>query len=487
MVIADRGRAGRRAGPHFLGAGLSMPSLRDPRVILAGIVLLAIAVRLAAIGSRVHVDDAYSWLVASQPSPHAFLHQLAASENTPPLFYLLLTALPIDHVVWLRLPALLPGILMSPVLYFAVRRALGERAALLSALAVAVSPFLVSYSDLARGFMLADLALLVALWAVLRLREEESRRWWVIFVLAGMVAVYTEYDAVIFLLALAAAAVGLGSRPPMPRRGRMMAMTALPILALVPWIPEIVRGQQQVHITKLDPLFATPNATSLRDAILTLTLGEHGGGAHTLARWGEFAVIVVVAILAALALRGNPGPPSPPQAQDDRFRYAVRLLAVTGALTLAGHALAAVVGVDVFTQRYMTILIPIGATLAAAALVATHSRPLLIGAAAVLVAVGVGGFVRRLGAQYEPDFKPVAAAASAAHPRTVLTNTPIVLFYLRSLHPVLDRPADLGPGLASSCARPCLIIDDTRVRGGRLRRVRGARTSIRPFILTVER
>jgi uncharacterized membrane protein len=458
-----------------------MSSLADPRVILAGIVLLAIAVRLAAISSRVHVDDAYSWLVASQPSAHAFLHQLAASENTPPLFYLLLTALPIDHVVWLRLPALLPGILMCPVLYLAVRRSLGERAALLSALAVAVSPFLVSYSDLGRGFMLADLALLVCLWAVLRLSEQESRRWWITFVVAGVVAVYTEYYAVIFLVALAAAAL-IESRPPgRPRRGWMAAMTALPLLALVPWIPQIVRGQHQVHITKLDPLFATPNPTSLRDAILTLTLGEHGGAAHTLARWGEFAVIVLIAILAAVALRASWG------SQDNRFRYVIRLLAVTGALTLAGHALAAVVGVDVFTQRYMTILIPVGAALGAAALVATRSRPLLIGAAAVLLAVGVGGFLRRLGAQYEPDFKPVARAASAAHPRTVLTNTPIVLFYLRSLHPQLDRPANLGPGLASSCARPCLIIDDTRVRGGHRRHVGGARTSIRPFILTVER
>ena len=38
-----------------------------------------------AIGSRLHVDDAYTWLVASQPNAHAFLHQLAATENTPPL------------------------------------------------------------------------------------------------------------------------------------------------------------------------------------------------------------------------------------------------------------------------------------------------------------------------------------------------------------------------------------------------------------------
>src|SRR5947209_6821773 len=139
----------------------------DARLALAGIVLLAAIARFMAIGSRLHVDDAYTWLVASQPTTHAFLHQLAATENTPLLSYLLLTPLPINDPVWLRLPAALAGILACVVLYLALRRPLGTRVALLAALGVAASPFLITYSDLARGFMLEDLALLVALWAVL--------------------------------------------------------------------------------------------------------------------------------------------------------------------------------------------------------------------------------------------------------------------------------------------------------------------------------
>ena len=205
------------------------------------------------------------------------------------------------------------------------------------------------------------------------------------------------------------------------------------ILALVPWIGQIVRGQHQVHLTKLDPLFATPNLdlAARRDPHACARRAWRRR-AHARAM-GRVCGDLGARGLRRYALRANWG------AQDDRFRYAVRVLAVTGLLTLAGHALAAVVGVDVFTQRYMTILIPVGAALGAAALVATRSRPLLIGAAALLVAVGVGGFVRRLGAQFEPDFRPVARAALG-----------------RSSADRADEHADrpLLPALAAPAARP---------------------------------
>jgi uncharacterized membrane protein len=135
---------------------------------------LAIAVRLVGIGSRLSVDEAYTWLLASSSNAHVFLHRLAASENTPPLFYLLVMLIPADAPAWLRLPAAIPGILMCAVLFLALRPRLGDRAALLAALAVGVSPYLITYSDLARGFMLADLALLVCAWALLSLAEDRS-------------------------------------------------------------------------------------------------------------------------------------------------------------------------------------------------------------------------------------------------------------------------------------------------------------------------
>ena len=95
--------------------------MRDRRTLLAGIVLLAVLVRLAGLGDRLSEDEGFSWLVASAPSADVFLDRLAAYENTPPLFYLLLAPLPLDDEVWLRLPALVAGVACVPMLYLAVR------------------------------------------------------------------------------------------------------------------------------------------------------------------------------------------------------------------------------------------------------------------------------------------------------------------------------------------------------------------------------
>lgn len=67
------------------------------------IALVGLVLRLVDAGARINDDEGYSWLVASAPSAGAFLSRLARFENTPPLFYLLLTPLPLSSEVWLRL------------------------------------------------------------------------------------------------------------------------------------------------------------------------------------------------------------------------------------------------------------------------------------------------------------------------------------------------------------------------------------------------
>lgn len=449
----------------------------DFRLALGAIVLLALVVRVLAIDSRLHVDDAYTWLVARQPTPSAFLRQLAATENTPPLWYLLLTPLPIDHAVWLRLPAVLAGTALAPVLALALRRPLGERVALLAALGVAVAPFLITDSDLARGFMLEDLALLVVLWSVLHLREQITRRWSIVFFVAGTIAVYTEYAAAICIVALVAAALLTGA----VNRRRLIGLGVAVLATMLPWIPEIVRAQNQDGISKLHPMFATPSLTGLRNAVVVLAAGENGGTSSSAGRWGEFAIVLVLAATAAAILaRRRPR-------DDPRRRATVALLALTGGLTLVGHAVAGPLGIQVFSQRYMTILVPVAAALASAAVLAAPARWPAGLALAVLLGLGAAAFVRRTGAQFEPDFAPVRAAVLADRPRTVLTNTPIVSYYLRDLSPVFDRPSNLGPGRATTCPRPCLVVDDTRVYGGTPRAVSGAQRAIGPYVLTLEK
>jgi uncharacterized membrane protein len=452
----------------------------DGRLVLAGALALLIASRLVGIGSRLTVDEAYTWLVSSSGSAHMFLHRLAASENTPPLFYLLVMAMPGNSPAWLRVPAVVPGILMCPVLFLALRPRLGERAALLAALAVGVSPYLITYSNLARGFMLADLALLVALWALLTLGDRESLGKWAMFVVAGVVALYTEYSSAICLVAMVLSAAWIGR----PRRRATLLGGALTVVAIAPWIPQIVRGQDQVGVTKFEPMNALTSLRGLREIAVSLTFGESGGLHATAGRWLEFVVLLVVGIAAALVLRAGWA------RRAEAERRTILLLAMSALLTLAGFAVGGLVGLNVFTPRYLTILVALvtGPVAAAVTPASGEARRGAVALAAVALAVvGVVEVARRFGGEWQPDLAPVRVAATAAHPRTVLTNTPLVLYYLRPLRPVLDRPYNLGRGRAATCTRPCLIVDDTRVPGGTPRAVAGSHSAIGPFVLTLER
>jgi hypothetical protein len=452
-------------------------SVIDARFLFAGIVVLAVALRFVAIGQHWGTDDGYSYLVASSPNAHVFLTRLAAYENTPPLSYLVLALMPTGHSAWMLVPAAVAGTLACVVLYCALRRPLGSEGALIAALALAVAPFQVSYSNLSRGFMLADLALLVAMWAVLALSRRESRGWWAVYLIAGVIAMYTEYDSAIFLVALTLTALWLG----MPTRRRMAVLGPLPVLAIVPWIPQIVSGEHAVGKTKLATPFSAPSPGTLRELTVSLAFGANGGTSRVVGQWLEFGVIVILAAVAALALRRTA------TARGRRWRYAVLLIAGTAALTLIGHAIAPAVGVQLFTERYLTIMIPLAGALAAAAVVSYGRRGPVIAASLALLVAGVVDFGLRYHHQWEPDLHPVRVAAEAMHPKTVLTDNPDVVYYLRSLHPVLDRPFNLGRGQAATCPRPCLVIDSTTTNFGALRRVSGTRMVINSFVLTLER
>ena len=367
------------------------------------------------------------------------------------------------------------------MLALALRRALGAPAALLAALAVAVDPFLITDSDLARGFMLEDLALLVAVWAMLHLRERITRRWALTFRARPVsVAVYTEYSR---RHLRRRARHRRRCSPAWRSAGASPRSAALVLATLLPWIPEIVRAQNQDGISKLHPMFATAVAGRAAQR------GRRAGGrARTAARravpgagwsspscsaWPGCAAWILRRALAGLRQRAG--------------GRTVALLAITGALTLIGHALAGPLGIDVFSQRYMTILVPVAAALGAAALLAAPVRWPALVAVLVLVALGAVSLVRRTGRAVRARFRPRPRGRPGHSIRArILTNTPIVVYYLRAHHPAFDRPSNLGPGLAGSCARPCLIIDDNRVYGGSARALTGPHQTIGPYTLTLE-
>jgi 4-amino-4-deoxy-L-arabinose transferase-like glycosyltransferase len=401
-----------------------------PRAILGVLLLGALAVRLVAVGDTLSHDEGYTWLVASAGGPDAFLDRLSAYENTPPLYYVLTWPLPDAGVAWLRIVSVLAGVGCVAAVWWIVRALASERAALLAAGALAVAPFAVSYSDYARGFILADLGLLIALGAAVR------RNWW-LYWLGAAIALLAEYDSALFLVALSFA-VGWRNRGDAAR-------TLAPLAVALVWIP-FAAGSD----TKVAPTYPDPSPASLRDTLVRLTFGEHGTAHNANLRWLQFVLVAAVCAWA--------------------FRKAPRIIWVTAAGTLILHAITHWIGPDVFAPRYLTELIPLAA-IAIGIAVAQSSRQFQVAAAVAIAALGVAVVVKRTGGNDEPDYKGVARIVeSAAHHRIVLTNSAVVAYYMRDLHPRLDRPFGLGHGLQSDCLMDCgglyLIIDDTRVAGG---------------------
>ena len=424
-------------------------------MLLAGIVLVAVLVRLAGMGDRLSEDEGFSWIVGSAPSADAFLDRLAAYENTPPLFYLLLTPLPLDDEHWLRLPSLVASVISVPVLYAATRPLIGTRGALLAALGLAVAPYAVNWSNFSRGFMLANLGLLIALWAVVRLGEDASRRWWWVYAGGAVLAIYSEYDAPLFLAAL----IGTFAWLSPGRRREIVAFGALPLLALLPWLGEFARSLDALDETKAAPIYPSPSLGSVRDSVVPLFTGEHGAADAAGPRTLQLAVIAA-ALTAAVVLLARAGK-----------QRAIQLLGVTALGTLAFHALATLLGPDIFAQRYLTALIPLVAALLAGGVAAAPWRPAVPLAATVLALTGAAVFIQRHGRELEPDMAPVAALIDASpHNEVVLTNSARVAFYLRDLNPQLDRPLGFGVDAEKACGPRCpkalVVVDDSRAPAG---------------------
>jgi hypothetical protein len=422
----------------------------DRRVVLAAIVVLALVVRLAGVGDRLSIDEGYSWIVGSAPDAGDFLDRLAAFENTPPLFYLLLVPVPLDDEVWLRLPSLVAGVASVPVLYAVVRPLLGNAAALVAALGLAVAPFHVQFSTYSRGFALATFALLLALWAAARLAQGGRRRWWWLYAAGATVALYSQYDSPLFLLPLLGALLVVG----VPRRREVMAFGLAPFLTLLPWIGEFSHSRDFAGRTKADPSYADPSPSTVRDELVALFFSDKGLDASLAMKMVLLAAIVVTLMVAGTLLA-------------QRSRTAFWLLAGAGLGALAAHAVTAFVGPDIFAVRYLTELIPPSVAVLAAGVVALPWRYMVPITVALLIGAGAVVFANRHDREVDPDYGPVARLVERAGARRVLTNSAVALYYLDEPRPLLDRPFGLGQGLEGACVRMCerpyAVVEDPRI------------------------
>jgi len=135
--------------------------------------------------------------------------ELTAVDIHPPLYYLLLkiwTTIFGSSAFSVRFLSVLAGTATVPVLYTTGRRLVGERAGLLAAFLLAISPFHVYYSQEVRMYVLVTLLGLAAFYFALQWKvgSGENGRLGIGlgYVLTATAALYTQYYAIFLLLAL---------------------------------------------------------------------------------------------------------------------------------------------------------------------------------------------------------------------------------------------------------------------------------------------
>jgi hypothetical protein len=204
--------------------------------VLAGIAILYVAMRVLH-GAAVCMDgdEIFSVGVASHTWQGLML-SVGADSIHPPLFYFLLKiwmAIGGDSLFWVRLlPTLFSTLAIVPVVLLG--RELQLRPMVINAAVglAALHPFLIYYSQHVRMYTLLMLCALTSLWAFHAAIRTGARSQFVVLTCANVVAVYAHYYGWL-VIGLECGYLILWKREYVKR---MIASSALVVLAFVPWM-----------------------------------------------------------------------------------------------------------------------------------------------------------------------------------------------------------------------------------------------------------
>jgi mannosyltransferase len=408
------------------------PKPRRPwpdRLVVAGLVLMALVLRVPTIGRSYWVDEAISIGIASHPLRQ--LPTLLRQDGSPPLWYVLL------HF-WMLVFGSTPisthslGLLISltviPLAYWAGRELFGRPAALAAAGLASTNPFLAWYATENRMYTLVVAIALVALTLTVKAVRDRSPRSTVGAIVAFAALDYTHNWG----LYLTAVTIGyVVVRALLARDRQLVGWTVGSGAAVValysPWIPSFLRQAS----TTAAPWAVPPQ------------IGDFFADPTT-AMGGTIGVIIAPLLIGGVIwTRG--------QRSRGTSQAATFLVSVTLATTVLGWVISQVE--PSWTVRYLAVTIPGWLLATAGTLAATRTgRRVVIAACALLgiwsVAAGpVTTLVKTGQVTLEPNPDPsnakdnAAAIAAAAAPDlrpgdlvvvTQTEQTPVVHYYLPS-------------------------------------------------------
>ena len=267
-------------------------------IIVAGFGLLVSGLG----GKSLWGDEEYTTWVIQGDFSWVTTTVMAPGSAHPPLHFLTLWIWRLfagDTELALRFPSVVFGTLSIAMLYPLGKRMMGQGVGLVATALMAVSPFLVLYSRMARYYSMVLFWTLLSCWFFYSLLTGRGTvRRWMGYTIASALAVYTFYPAA-FMVA-AQLVVGLAAKWS-DRRFllRLLASDVSVALLFSPWVPVIT--SQGAVLRALPDAFAGSSSAmwmlSLAYPVLSWTVGE------TIYPWNPVALTGVI-LAAYLVSRG---------------------------------------------------------------------------------------------------------------------------------------------------------------------------------------
>jgi 4-amino-4-deoxy-L-arabinose transferase-like glycosyltransferase len=224
------------------------PASDRSTLLLAGVIVLALVLRFWRLGDwNFQATEMFTLrdsltpkLTNPRPLSYFLTHYLVGSFRS------------LDEFGLRLLPAIF-GVLAVPVVYLVFRRVAGDRAAMISALLVAVSPLQILYSQLARYWSLVFLLSAIYPYAIYLGLRERSRSWLVVGCMTGVLAVLAHPVSVLLLGGIVLYLVASVRRDEVARlwaqksvRWTVLLATAIAAVILVRFVP-LLQGWISMH------------------------------------------------------------------------------------------------------------------------------------------------------------------------------------------------------------------------------------------------
>jgi mannosyltransferase len=395
--------------------------MRDPghRFVLLVIVLLAFTVRVY------HLDFQSLWRDEMDATrfAHDSLTTLLTNFTRPgwngPLYYLLLRpwlAVAGDSEFALRFLSLLWGVLAVPLTYAVGRRLLAPLSAILASLFVALSPYLVWYSQEGKMYALVLTLTLLSIYLYIQALERGGFWPWLGHVIVTSLCLYVHVLAALIVPLEALFFVVWWPRYRARWRGWLAAMATLtlPYLPLALW-----------EISALFSDFTTGHKFVPLPQMLTTLLQAFAQGLWPVYNWLAIVVFVFL-LLAGTSLSGEGG--------DQRVWRTVVALLLWLFVPIVGVYLISL-EMPIFLDRYLIWIAPAFYLLTARGMIETGRRSRLLAAVTVVTIMILNSRGLRWQARtpIKSDFR--AAAAYVSQHRT---PDELIIFHISYVRPTFE-------------------------------------------------